>query len=186
MKKQFVLLFCIFCSIASIQTLEARAEPLSKRLPDSLGFVVQVGDTAPDFSIQLDNGTVFKLSAHRGSLVMLQFTASWCGVCREEMPFIESDIWQKHKDSGLVLIGLDRDEPLDKLKQLRQHTKITYPLGLDTNADVFSLYADKKSGVTRNVLVNEKGLIIQMTRLYNPSEFELLKKRIDNILDKKQ
>ena len=46
---------------------------------------------------------------------MLQFTASWCGVCRKEMPFIEKDIWQKHKDNeAFALYGVDRDEPLDK------------------------------------------------------------------------
>lgn len=185
MKNRFILplgiVLCMFC----MQSLHARIDTLSKRLPDSLGFVVKVGDTAPDFSIQLDNGSMFKLSAHRGSLVMLQFTASWCSVCREEMPFIESDIWQKHKDGGLVLIGLDRDEPLDKLKHLRQQTKITYPLGLDTNAAVFSLFAETKSGVTRNILIDESGKILFMTRLYNLNEFESLKEKIASILSAK-
>ena len=47
---------------------------------------------------------------------MLQFTASWCGVCRKEMPFIEKDIWQKHKsDPDFMLMGIDRDEPLNKV-----------------------------------------------------------------------
>ena len=47
---------------------------------------------------------------------MLQFTASWCGVCRKEMPFIEKDIWLKHKSNpDFMLIGIDRDEPLEKV-----------------------------------------------------------------------
>ena len=67
---------------------------------------------APDFEMSLTDGTKVKLSSLRGKVVMLQFTASWCGVCRKEMPFIESDIWQKHKDNKqFALYGIDRDEP---------------------------------------------------------------------------
>lgn len=52
-------------------------------------YLVKVGDTAPDFTLPLTDGTTFTLSQQRGKLVMLQFTASWCGVCRREMPHIE-------------------------------------------------------------------------------------------------
>ncbi len=54
---------------------------------------------------------------------MLQFTASWCGVCRKEMPFIEKDIWLKHKNNPeFALIGIDRDEPLDKVLAFAKST----------------------------------------------------------------
>ena len=65
--------------------------------PDSVGYIVRVGDIAPELEMELTDGQKVKLSDLRGKVVMLQFTASWCGVCRKEMPFIESDIWQKHK-----------------------------------------------------------------------------------------
>ena len=56
---------------------------------DSTGYIVKVGESAPDFTITLTDGKQMKLSELRGKVVMLQFTASWCGVCRKEMPFIE-------------------------------------------------------------------------------------------------
>lgn len=72
------------------------------------------------------------LSSLRGKVVMLQFTASWCGVCRKEMPFIEKDIWLKHKDNAdFALIGIDRDEPLEKVLAFAKSTGVTYSLGLD-------------------------------------------------------
>lgn len=64
---------------------------------DSTGYIVRVGEMAPDFTITLTDGKQVSLSSLRGKVVMLQFTASWCGVCRKEMPFIEKDIWLKHK-----------------------------------------------------------------------------------------
>ena len=59
---------------------------------DDRGYIVKVGDKAPDITITYTDGTRKKLSDFRGKIVMLQFTASWCGVCRKEMPFIEKDI----------------------------------------------------------------------------------------------
>ena len=76
--------------------------------------MLQVGDMAPDFAMELTDGDILKLSSLRGKVVMLQFTASWCGVCRKEMPFIEKDIWLKHKENpNFALVGVDRDEPLE-------------------------------------------------------------------------
>jgi peroxiredoxin len=175
----FAFAFC-FCVIASSNAQDLHTVQSN---PDSLGFLVHVGDKAPDFQVQLDNGKLFRLADHKGSLVMLQFTASWCSVCRQEMPFIDSDIWQKYKDKGLVLIGVDRDEPIEKLNILRTQTGITYPLALDSAAVVFGLYADKKSGVTRNVLIDGTGHVVFETRLYNPIEFDALKRKIASYLD---
>ncbi len=150
---------------------------------DNRGYVVKVGDMAPDFTAQLDDGTYFKLSENRGKVVMLQFTASWCGVCMKEMPFIEKEIWQEHKDNGLVVVGIDRDEPLEKLITFSKRTGITYPLALDPNADIFAKYALKEAGVTRNVIIDRDGKIIYLTRLYNREEFESMKAKIAGELE---
>ena len=73
---------------------------------DSTGYIVKVGEAAPDFTITLTDGKQVTLSSLRGKVVMLQFTASWCGVCRKEMPFIEKDIWLKQSlPESLILWG---------------------------------------------------------------------------------
>ena len=131
----------------------------------------------------LTDGTKVRLSDLRGKVVMLQFTASWCGVCRKEMPFIEKDIWQKHKgNASFALFGIDRDEPLERVKAFAVQTGITYPLGLDPGADIFAKYAERNAGITRNVLVGKDGKIVMMTRLYNEGEFASLCKKIDELL----
>ena len=76
---------------------------------DDRGYIVKVGDKAPDITITYTDGTRKKLSDFRGKIVMLQFTASWCGVCRKEMPFIEKDIWLKpgkQINNGAIVGGI--------------------------------------------------------------------------------
>ncbi len=136
------------------------------------GYVVKVGDQAPDdFELVLQNGQKTSLKQLRGKVVVLQFTASWCSVCRKEMPHLETDVWKAYQDKNVVLIGVDRDEPLEKVQKFHQDMQITYPLALDPGADIFGRFANKKSGVTRNVVIDQKGKIVFLTRLYDEKEF---------------
>ncbi len=148
-------------------------------------YLVKVGDIAPDFTLPLTDGTSFTLSQNRGKVVMLQFTASWCGVCRKEMPFIERDIWLPNKDNeNFVLVRIDREEPIEDVKKFVETTGISYPIALDSNADVFASYAERKSGITRNILIDRDGRIVKLTRLFNEQEFKELVQAIDSLLKK--
>jgi len=150
---------------------------------DDRGYLVKVGDMAPDFSMKLTDGETVKLSDLRGKIVMLQFTASWCSVCRKEMPFIERDIWLKHKaNPNFALLAIDRDEPLETVKTFAKAIPITYPIGLDPRADIFALYARREAGVTRNVIIDKIGKIILLTRLYNEEEFKRMTDLLDSVL----
>lgn len=167
---------------AASDSLEISADAMTAQA-DSTGYIVRVGETAPDFTITLTDGKQVTLSSLRGKVVMLQFTASWCGVCRKEMPYIEKDIWLKHKDNAdFALIGIDRDEPLDKVLAFAKSTGVTYPLGLDPGADIFAKYALRESGITRNVLIDREGKIVKLTRLYNQEEFASLVEMINQML----
>ena len=151
--------------------------------PDSTGYIIRVGQTVPDIKWTQTDGKTVSIKDLRGKVVMLQFTASWCGVCRREMPFIERDIWQKHKDNkDFYLVGIDRDEPKATVEAFAKQTGVTYPLALDPGADLFAKFALRESGITRNVLVDRDGKIVMTTRLYNEKEFQKLVKKIDSLL----
>ena len=163
-------------------TVKVATEAMSAQA-DSTGYIVRIGEMAPVFTITLTDGKQVTLSSLRGKVVMLQFTASWCGVCRKEMPFIEKDIWLKHKDNAdFALIGIDRDEPLEKVLAFAKSTGVTYPLGLDPGADIFAKYALRDAGITRNVLIDREGKIVKLTRLYNEEEFASLVQQINEML----
>lgn len=184
-------LLAVACSGASKQTSETQETPqevVEKK--DSVvvyehDYLVKVGDVAPDFTLNYTDGKEFTLSQMRGKVVMLQFTASWCGICRNEMPHIESDIWQRHKDnSDFILVGVDREETKDIVEAYTKKLGTTYPMLLDDKGDVFASYAVRKSGITRNVLIDRDGRIVMLTRRYVEPEFKQLVSTIDSLLAK--
>jgi peroxiredoxin len=137
----------------------------------------------PEIEFKLTDGSTVKTSDIKGKVVMLQFTASWCSVCRKEMPHIEKEIWQKHKSNkDFALFGMDMDEPLDKVKKFASDMKITYPLALDPGGDIFYTFAAKGAGVTRNIIVDKNGKIAYLTRLYKIDEFNEMKEVIELLL----
>jgi len=149
---------------------------------ENRGYLVEIGDKPANIEFSLTDGTSTSLKELRGKVVLLQFTASWCSVCRKEMPHLENEVWQRFKDDDFVLIGVDYDEPLEKVIAFKKQMKITYPMSLDPNADIFGQFAHKKSGVTRNVLINKDGEIVFMTRLYEREEFERMVREIEKLL----
>ena len=127
-------------------------------------------------------GEKVTLADLRGNIVVLQFTASWCSVCRKEMPHLEKDVWQRFKDKGLFLIGVDRDEPLETVIQFQIDMGTTYPMAIDPGAEIFGLFADKNSGVTRNIVIDQQGRIVFLTRLFEEEEYNKMIETISSLL----
>ncbi len=157
-------------------------EMVNKRGADERGYLVNVGEMAPDLTMEYVTGETVRLQDLRGKVVVLQFTASWCSVCRQEMPHLEKDVWQAYKDKGVVLIGVDRDEPLETVLKFQDDIGTTYPLALDPGANIFGLFADKNAGVTRNVVIDQDGRIVFLTRLFEEKEYQEMLKKIGSLL----
>ena len=146
-------------------------------------YIVKVGDVAPDFTLEMIDGSIFTLSEQRGKVVMLQFTAGWCGICRREMPYIESDIWQPNKDnSDFVLVAVDREETKEQILTYIEKVGTSYPVAMDVNGDVFASYALRGAGITRNVLIDRDGKIVMLTRRFEQEEFNALVSKINEML----
>ena len=154
-------------------------------IPSSYGYQVELGQIVPDFILETPDGKKTAMSALRGKVVMLQFTASWCPVCRKEMPHIEKNIWQRHKNNtDFALYGIDLQESPEKVAEFHQHMDITYPLALDIDGSIFYTFAQQNAGVTRNIIIDRDGKIIFMTRLFKQVEFDKMVKVIDDLLMK--
>lgn len=164
-------------------TIAVQAQTPVREIPADYGYIVKIGQQVPDFSTTTTDGKTVRISELKGKIVMLQFTASWCGVCRKEMPHIEAEIWKKYKDNPtFALYGIDLDEPKDIVEKFAKQIPVTYPLALDPKGGIFYQFAEKGAGVTRNVIVDKTGKIVFMTRLYKDEEFQEMKKVIADLL----
>ncbi len=183
--KYFIFLFfgILFC----LMGVFAQTAPASNaEEADERGYLVKVGDVVPDFTMNLLDGSSIRMSDLRGKVVMLQFTASWCSVCRKEMPFIEKDIWLKHQSNPkFALFGIDKDEKAEVVDRFAKSVGVTYPMVLDHQSTIFNKFAHEKAGVTRNVIVGEDGRIVMLTRLFNEEEFKAMVEMIDRLLEPK-
>src|SRR5678816_529028 len=94
---------------------------------------------APDFTLRTMNGPNLRLAEQRGRVVMVNFWATWCGPCRQEMPQLDR-LYQKYKSSGFVLLGVNVDEDARKATDVAAKLGVTFPVLLDTDKAVSKLY----------------------------------------------
>jgi peroxiredoxin len=93
---------------------------------------------APDFSLPQLNGQSLQLSAYRGKVVLLDFWATWCTPCREEIPHLV-ELQNKHRDQGLQIIGISMDDSPEPVREFYQHFQMNYPVVMG-NAEIGELY----------------------------------------------
>lgn len=184
----FLLLILVVVSCKNSPKGEPQStevETKSEVVADERGYIVKVGDMVPNIDINLLDGTSFNISELKGKVVMLQFTASWCGVCRKEMPFIERDIWNVYKDNpDFALYGIDLKESKEETEAFAAAIPVTYPLTLDLEGKSFYSFCGEGAGVTRNIILDREGKIIMLTRLFDEAEFAQMVEVIDNELNK--
>ncbi|MBE0650008.1 MAG: TlpA family protein disulfide reductase, partial [Bacteroidales bacterium] len=136
----------------------------------------------PNITLHFINGKTATLDQLRGKVVVLQFTASWCPVCRREMPHLEKEIWDVYKHKNFLLIAVDFQQPKDTAVAFKKEMRITYPMAYDKSGEEFYDFAVKNAGVTRNIVIDQKGNIAFLTRLYDRNEFLAMKKKIGELL----
>lgn len=94
----------------------------------------QVNFPAPELNLLDLSGRQVSLSDYRGSVVLVNLWATWCPPCREEMPTL-LEFYEKYKQDGFVLIGIDQEEPLDIVQPFVDEFGLTFPVWLDKDYD---------------------------------------------------
>src|SRR6266480_628274 len=90
---------------------------------------------AEDFTLPTPAGATFRLSEQRGKVVLVNFWATWCPPCLEEMPAMER-LWRRHKDAGFVLVAISLDGDPKKVPPFVSSHKFSFPVALDPKMTV--------------------------------------------------
>ncbi len=132
---------------------------------------------AQEFSIELFDGAIFRLSEHRGSPIVLNFWASWCGPCKKEAPELEK-AFKRYSPKGVVFLAIAvQDTEEDARRFIKEHG-LTLPTGLDKDQSIAELYGIM--GVPTTFIMDREGMIVY-THLGAVTE-ELLEDELEKLL----
>ncbi len=142
---------------------------------------VSLGEQVPSFVIKDKKDNILKIEDLKGKVVLINFFATWCPPCRQELPRMQKEVWEKWgKRDDFAVMVLAREEGWDKLDPFMKNNEYTFPIYPDLKREVFSLFA--QSMIPRNVLINKDGKIIYQSIGYSADEFskliELIRKEL--------
>ncbi len=122
----------------------------------STGYSTQLPKTAPGFQLKDLNGQLASESQFRGKPVLLNFWASWCQPCRDEMPFLQQ-VYNLYKDKGLVFYEIDEGETPDAINKFFKDNALSMPVLIDSDKSVGQSY--QITGVPETFLIDKNGII---------------------------
>ncbi len=123
-------------------------------IPDPLGR----GSTAPGFSLSELTGERVSLAGLRGRVVLLNFWATWCKPCEEEMPAMQR-LHQRFESEGLTLVAISMDEGADVVRSFRERLGLTFPILMDPEREVAALYQAFR--FPESLLVDRRGVVVE-------------------------
>lgn len=118
---------------------------------------------APDFTLRTMGGPNLRLQEQRGQVVMINFWATWCGPCRQEMPHLDQ-LYDKYRSSGFVLLGVNVDDDARKATELATRLGLGFPVLLDTDKKVSRVY--DLNAMPATLLIDRDGRVRYIHRGY--------------------
>ena len=138
-----------------------------------------VGGPAPDFTLKSRDGSNIKLSEQRGDVVMINFWASWCAPCRQEMPLLET-LYQRYHDLGFTLLGVNVEEDSKQALGLLKDIRVSFPVLFDNANSVTKLY--DVVAMPSTVMVDRDGNIRYVHKGYLPGYENDYEKQIKELV----
>ncbi len=123
------------------------------------------GQVAPDFALKSTTGENLRLSEYRGDVVMINFWATWCGPCRQEMPLLD-ELYARYHRVGFNLLGVNIDDDTTRALRMVEELDLHFPVVFDTRKEVSRLYNVEAMPAT--ILVDREGKIRHVHHGYKP------------------
>ena len=175
-RKAYILLAAVvlFAVIPTSVSAQDQAAEIAKTT------LVKVGDKAADFTVEMLDGKQITLSKLKGKVVLVNFWATWCPPCREELKHVQKEIIDRFKGKDFVFLPISRGEKKATVEAFREKAGYTFPMGLDPKQSIFKLFASNY--IPRNFLIGKDGKIVYLSVGYDEKEFNELISAIDKAL----
>ena len=128
---------------------------------------VNVSEQAPDFTLKSLDGQNLRLEEYRGQVVLINFWASWCGPCRQEMPILDQ-LHKRYEDTGFAVLGVNVEGEIAPAQKIVDKTNVTFPVLIDEGQSVSQMY--DLEAMPSTVVVDRNGVIRYVHMGYKPGD----------------
>lgn len=173
---------CIMAALAALLavTVPAGACAQSKNDDITASTIVKQGDKAPEFTVTMLDGKKIASASLKGKVVLVNFWATWCPPCREELKHVQKEIIDRFKGKDFVFLPISRGEKTATVEAFRDKTGYTFPMGLDPDQSIFKLFATNY--IPRNFLIGKDGKVKYVSVGYSAEDFAKLIDAIEQAL----
>lgn len=171
---QYFILFVVYLPALGREQLAQMEVAREKRFQETTH--VLVGDTCPEFALPNITGESFVISETKGKVVLINFFATWCGPCLQELPHIEK-IWEENKgDENFRMIVIGREETDESVMAFRDEHRFTFPMAADSQRSVYDLFA--KESIPRTIVIAPDGKVVYSKMGFMESDL----RELENVL----
>ena len=163
-----VALLAVLCFFVGCPRDETKA-PEDNLTPEGT-VLVAVGDPAPGFELVTLDGETFNLEAQRGKVVLVNFFATWCPPCREELPFLENEVWRRFDPEKFALIVVGREEDDEVIGPFVEKNGYSLPFAGDPDKMAYDQYATRF--IPRNFVIGPDGAILFQSQGFEREDFD--------------
>jgi len=141
---------------------------------------LEAGSRAPEIGLEDLNGRPVRMRALRGKVVIVDFWASWCAPCREELPVLDG-LYRRYREQGLVVVGVSVDRTLRNARGFLRRVPVSFPVVHDARHQVAGRYSPPR--MPSSYIVDRRGVVRHVHEGFRSGDAAVIERQVRALLD---